>query len=71
LSPRKEIDVEELKVAVEGFAQDSSDTKPLREAAAKWASFCVWNLTGDALGKGLAVSASIAKFLNEIGDSKD
>ena len=64
----KEIDVEELRKAIEQF--DPSDGKPLRQAAVKWAEFCLWKLTGAALDRGLAVSSSIAMFLNELNDPK-
>ena len=40
----------------------------LREASVKWAKFCLYNLTGEALAQGMNISTAIAKFVNEVED---
>lgn len=37
----------------------------LRDASKKWAEYCIEDLDDELIDKGLAISASIARFLNE------
>lgn len=65
--------MEQLAKALTGFVEPDEltesfktpGTADLREAAVVWAKFCLQNLDGVLLKKGLAVSASIGNFLNE------
>ena len=46
----------------------TSPTIVLRKAAIQWAGHCLNDMDGAAIEKGLAISAAISRFLNEIED---
>jgi hypothetical protein len=60
--------VQELAQAVFEASGLPVPTTALRKAAIQWAGHCLNDLDGAALEKGLAISAAISRFLNEIED---
>ena len=59
--------MQELTNAIETtIDNDISPELCLREAAKKWAVYCVDTLDGDTLAKGLMISKAIAEYVNEL-----
>ena len=55
----------ELKQVIEGHIDGDDAADGLRKGAINWAAFCLQELDGELMTKGLHVSQAIAEYLNE------